>query len=202
LTPKSRHRSLCIMSEPFAYVNRIAADCIFVFEPLEPESTYRSTERLYLTSDIARDRPRQSARRAFYVNGCTGIRSFSLLAKLRDSGSPLRRRRRFLYLGTNLILPDRGAPSGSATPFSRIGAFPEKIFILYPRVTGKLYLGTIQKLRGKIPQMTVITSFLTIVRSALAFLVQRHLPESLPLAISPLPRQARATTAVVARTAV
>src|SRR5450759_2548949 len=58
----------------------------------------------------------------------------SQLAKLRDSGSTLRRRRRFLYLGTNLILPDRGAPSGSATPFSRIGAFPEKIFILHLRV--------------------------------------------------------------------
>lgn len=58
----------------------------------------------------------------------------SQLAKLRDSGSTLRRRRRFLYLGTNLILPGRGAPSGSATPFSRIGAFPEKIFILHLRV--------------------------------------------------------------------
>jgi hypothetical protein len=51
------------------------------------------------------------------------------------------------------------------------------------------------------PFTTVITS-LPIVRSALAFLAQRRLPDSLPLAISSLPRQARAVTAVVARTAV
>ena len=48
-----------------------------------PKSTLRSTERVYLTSGIARGCTKPSAGRAFYTNGCTGIRSFSLLAKLR-----------------------------------------------------------------------------------------------------------------------
>jgi len=46
--------------------------------------------------------------------------------------------------GTNLILPGWGAPSGSATPSSRIGAFPERILLLRLRVICKsLFLDTI-----------------------------------------------------------
>jgi len=44
-----------------------------------------------------------------------------------------------LFPGTNLILPGRGTPSGSATLFSRSGAFPKKILLLALRITGKLY---------------------------------------------------------------
>src|SRR2546430_14365232 len=52
------------------------------------------------------------------------------------------RRHRFLFLGTNLILPGWGSPLRSATLFSRIGAFPKKIRILLLNLwaTDKLYL--------------------------------------------------------------
>lgn len=40
-------------------------------------------------------------------------------------------RRWFLHLGTNLILPGRGAPSGSATPFFRGMLYPEIPSLLY-----------------------------------------------------------------------
>ena len=50
----------------------------------------------------------------------------SHLAKLRDSISTLHRRCWLLTMGTNLFLPGRGAPSGSATPFSWICTFSRK----------------------------------------------------------------------------
>ena len=58
----------------------------------------------------------------------------SQLAKLWDYSSTVCvRRRRFLFLETNLILPGRGTPpSGSTALFSRIGAFPGKLLLLIP----------------------------------------------------------------------
>ena len=69
----------------------------------------------------------------------------SQLAKLQSTFSIAASQRRFLHLGTNLILPGRGVLSASATPSSWMGVFREKQFLSHPRVRGKAAIFLLRK---------------------------------------------------------